>query len=120
MVGPPRGLHLEVPLPGLNALHLAELYSDAELLRLGEACFKEFRARDGVVSQVVLNMLGVMGTPPGTMEEQYPEVVAGEVYAGLQASRAGAYDDAVEGRLRDYSTFLFQGSSSFFTLVRRC
>ncbi|MGD0282706.1 MAG: hypothetical protein ABSB95_10120 [Dissulfurispiraceae bacterium] len=71
------------------------------------------------MSQVVLDMLGVMGPPPGTVEEQYPEVVSGEVYAGLQAPRAGADDDAVEGRLGDYSALLFQ-ASSLFTLVKRC
>ncbi len=84
---------------GLDTLHLGALDSDAEALRLGEACFQEVRSRDGAVAEVVLDVLRVVGPPPGTVEEQDAEVAAAEVDTGLQAPRASPDDDAVEGRL---------------------
>ncbi len=50
-VGLPRSLHLEMPLPDLDTLHLGALNSDAEALRLGEAGFQEVRARNSAAAR---------------------------------------------------------------------
>jgi hypothetical protein len=48
------------------------------------------------VAEIVLNVLGVPGSSPGTVEEQDTKVIAPEVNTGLQATRTCPDDNAVE------------------------
>ena len=95
-IGLARSQHREVPLAYLDALYFDTLDSNAEALGLGEARLQEVRARDSAKTEIVLDMLCVVGPSPGTVEKKDAKVIAAEVDAGLQAARAGSNDNAVE------------------------
>ena len=62
-------------------------------------------------SKVVFDLSGVVGPAARTVEEQNTEVVAAQVNAGLQTSRAAADDDAVEEFSAVYFTCFFDRPS---------